>query len=111
MSRLLHKCSLLRYKKISINNKKIIIPLIQGMGFANLLRTEVFMNTIIQKISEIKKGAFVDVGVHQDGLAHISELSDTFVRNPHDVLKVHQKVMVSIIDVDLERNRTIEILD
>ena len=64
MSRLLHKCSLLRYKKITINNKKIIIPLIQGIGFANLFRTELFMNAIIQKISEIKKGAFVDVGVN-----------------------------------------------
>jgi uncharacterized protein len=50
-------------------------------------------------------GAFVDIGVHQDGLVHVSELADRFVRNPHDVVKVNQKVTVAIIDVDLERNR------
>jgi uncharacterized protein len=50
-------------------------------------------------------GAFVDIGVHQDGLVHISELSDRFVRNPADVVKVHQKVMVTVIYVDLGRNR------
>ncbi|MEE9611527.1 MAG: S1 RNA-binding domain-containing protein, partial [Desulfatiglandales bacterium] len=50
-------------------------------------------------------GAFVDVGVHQDGLVHISELADRFVRNPHDVVKVQQKVMVTVIDVDLQRKR------
>ena len=50
-------------------------------------------------------GAFVDIGVHQDGLVHISELSDKFVKNPADVIKVQQKVEVSIMEVDLERNR------
>jgi uncharacterized protein len=50
-------------------------------------------------------GAFVDIGVHQDGLVHISELSDRFVKNPADVVRVHQKVMVTVINVDLERNR------
>jgi uncharacterized protein len=50
-------------------------------------------------------GAFVDIGVHQDGLIHISQLSDKFVRNPHDIVKVNQKVMVTILDVDLDRKR------
>jgi uncharacterized protein len=50
-------------------------------------------------------GAFVDVGVHQDGLVHVSELSDHFVKNPADVVKVQQKVMVTVISVDLDRNR------
>ncbi len=50
-------------------------------------------------------GAFVDVGVHQDGLVHISELSDQFVRNPADVVKVQQKVQVTVMEVDLARNR------
>jgi len=50
-------------------------------------------------------GAFVDIGVHQDGLVHISELSDKFVKNPADVIKVQQKVEVSVMEVDLERNR------
>jgi uncharacterized protein len=50
-------------------------------------------------------GAFVDIGVHQDGLVHISELSDGFVKNPAHVVRVLQKVSVTVIDVDLERNR------
>ncbi|MFH1241032.1 MAG: Tex family protein [Pseudomonadota bacterium] len=50
-------------------------------------------------------GAFVDVGVHQDGLVHISELADHFVKDPHQLVKVNQCVMVTVLDVDLERNR------
>jgi protein Tex len=50
-------------------------------------------------------GAFVDVGVHQDGLVHISQLSDRFVRNPSDIVRARQKVTVTVLDVDLERKR------
>jgi uncharacterized protein len=50
-------------------------------------------------------GAFVDIGVHQDGLVHISQLADRFVKNPNDVVTVQQKVTVRVIDIDLERNR------
>lgn len=50
-------------------------------------------------------GAFVDIGVHQDGLAHISQLADHFVSDPHSVLKVHQKVMVTVLEVDIQRKR------
>ncbi|MDA8325762.1 MAG: Tex family protein [Nitrospiraceae bacterium] len=50
-------------------------------------------------------GVFVDIGVHQDGLVHISELSDRFVRNPAQVVKVHQRVTVTVLDVDLRRKR------
>jgi protein Tex len=50
-------------------------------------------------------GAFVDIGVHQDGLVHVSELSDRFVRNPLEVVKVHQKVEVRVLSVDAERKR------
>ncbi|HOX38936.1 MAG TPA: Tex family protein [Candidatus Brocadiia bacterium] len=50
-------------------------------------------------------GAFVDIGVHQDGLVHISQLADQFVRNPADVVKVQQRVMVTVMEVDLERKR------
>lgn len=50
-------------------------------------------------------GAFVDIGVHQDGLVHISELADKFVKSPADVVRVQQKVEVTVMDVDLNRNR------
>ncbi len=50
-------------------------------------------------------GAFVDIGVHQDGLVHISQLANTFVKDPNDVVKLHQQVMVKVLDVDLRRHR------
>lgn len=50
-------------------------------------------------------GAFVDVGVHQDGLVHISHLSDTFVDDPNKIVKVNQQVMVTVLELDLKRNR------
>ncbi len=50
-------------------------------------------------------GAFIDVGVHQDGLAHISQLADRFVRDPNEVVKVGQKVMARVLDIDLPRKR------
>ena len=50
-------------------------------------------------------GAFVDIGVHQDGLVHISELADRFVKNPADIVKIQQTVNVTVLDVDLERRR------
>ena len=50
-------------------------------------------------------GAFVDIGVHQDGLVHISQLSDRFVKNPADVVNVQQKVSVTVMEVDLPRRR------
>ena len=50
-------------------------------------------------------GAFVDVGVHQDGLVHISQLADQFVSDPAEFVKVGQKVQVTVTEVDLERKR------
>lgn len=50
-------------------------------------------------------GAFVDIGVHQDGLVHISQLSDGFVKDPADVVKVHQKVKVRVLEIDVARKR------
>ncbi len=50
-------------------------------------------------------GAFVDIGVHQDGLVHISEIADGFIKTPADVLKVHQKVTVKVLEVDVTRKR------
>lgn len=50
-------------------------------------------------------GAFVDIGVHQDGLVHISQLTNTYVKDPNDVVKLHQHVMVRVLEVDLRRHR------
>jgi uncharacterized protein len=50
-------------------------------------------------------GAFVDVGVHQDGLVHISELADRFVNDPHEIVKLGDKLQVRVLNVDLERGR------
>lgn len=50
-------------------------------------------------------GAFVDVGVHQDGLVHISQLADSFVKDPADVVKVGQKVSVTVVEIDIPRKR------
>jgi uncharacterized protein len=50
-------------------------------------------------------GAFVDIGVHQDGLVHISQLADRYIKDPAEVVKVHQKVMVTVLAVDLAKKR------
>jgi len=50
-------------------------------------------------------GAFVDIGVHQDGLVHISNMSHKFVKNPAEAVKVHQKVQVKVLDIDLSKKR------
>ncbi len=50
-------------------------------------------------------GAFVDIGVHRDGLVHISQLANTFVKNPHEVVNAGQKVRVKVLDVDCKRGR------
>jgi uncharacterized protein len=50
-------------------------------------------------------GAFVDIGVHQDGLVHISQLADRFVKDPNEVVKVSQHVRVTVLEVDTARKR------
>jgi protein Tex len=52
-----------------------------------------------------KFGAFVDIGVHQDGLVHISHLADKFISDPSEAVKLQQKVMVTVVEVDLARKR------
>ena len=61
------------------------------------------LNGIVSNLTQF--GAFVDIGVHQDGLVHISQLADKYVSNPSDVVKLHQHVMVKVTDVDTRRNR------
>lgn len=50
-------------------------------------------------------GAFVDIGVHQDGLVHISHLADKFIKDPNEAVTVQQKVMVTVVEVDVPRKR------
>lgn len=50
-------------------------------------------------------GAFVDIGVHQDGLVHISQMADKFIKDPNEVVKLHQHVRVRVIEVDFRRKR------
>ena len=67
------------------------------------LRTDMILTGTVRNVIDF--GAFVDIGVHQDGLVHISHLSDKFVKNPMEVVKVGDIVKVKVIDVDLDRNR------
>jgi len=50
-------------------------------------------------------GAFVDIGVHQDGLVHVSALANTFVKDPHEVVKPGQVVKVKVMEIDVKRQR------
>ena len=73
----------------------------------------------VEKVSDLKEGmilegvitnvtnfgAFVDIGVHQDGLVHISVIADKFVKDPHEVVKTGEVVKVKVMDVDTKRNR------
>ena len=52
-----------------------------------------------------KFGAFVDIGVHQDGLIHISQMADKYISDPSEVLHLHQHVKVRVVEVDRKRNR------
>jgi len=75
----------------------------EGVEHPEDLVEEMVLPGIVTNVTAF--GAFVDVGVHQDGLVHISELADHFVRDPSDVVKVGQKVSVRVLTVDLERKR------
>ena len=61
------------------------------------------LNGIVTNVANF--GAFVDIGVHQDGLVHISHLSDTFVKDPRDAVKAGDMVKVKVLEVDIERKR------
>ncbi len=75
----------------------------EGVGKIEDVKPGMKLPGIVTNITAF--GVFVDIGVHQDGLIHISELSDRFVKNAGDVVKVHQKVLVTVLDVDLQRKR------
>jgi len=75
----------------------------EGVGKIEDVKPGMKLPGIVTNITAF--GVFVDLGVHQDGLIHISELSDSFVKSPGDVVKVYQKVTVTVLDVDLQRKR------
>ncbi|EPY2280118.1 RNA-binding transcriptional accessory protein [Clostridium sporogenes] len=67
------------------------------------LKPDMILMGTVRNVADF--GAFVDIGVHQDGLVHISQLSDSFVKHPLDVVKVGDIVEVRILEVDQKRNR------
>lgn len=74
-----------------------------GINAIEDLTVDMILPGVVTNITDF--GAFVDIGVHQDGLVHISEMSDRFVKHPSDVLKLHQKVSARVKEVDLKRKR------
>ncbi|WP_205499656.1 Tex family protein [Rufibacter psychrotolerans] len=80
-----------------------IFSFTEGVNEITDLRTGMKLPGIVTNITAF--GAFVDIGVHQDGLVHVSHLSDRFVSNPHDVVKVGQKVEVTVLEVEVGRKR------
>ena len=67
------------------------------------LKTGMVLNGIVTNITAF--GAFVDIGVHQDGLVHISQITNHFIKDPNEVLKLNQKVKVIVTDIDINRKR------
>ncbi len=75
----------------------------EGVNSPEDLRVGMQLPGVVTNVTNF--GAFVDVGVHQDGLVHISHLSDRFVKDPAAVVQVQQKVKVTVIEVDIQRKR------
>ncbi|MCI5132016.1 MAG: S1 RNA-binding domain-containing protein, partial [Candidatus Electrothrix sp. EH2] len=75
----------------------------EGVNSMDDLIEEMRLPGIITNVT--KFGAFVDVGVHQDGLVHISQLANRFVKDPAEVVKVGQQVTVRVLEVDQQRKR------
>lgn len=75
----------------------------EGIGKIEDLAIGMVLPGIVTNITNF--GAFVDVGVHQDGLVHISEIAEGFIKSPADVLKVHQQAKVKVLEVDVPRKR------
>lgn len=75
----------------------------EGINEMKDLKTGMKLPGIVTNVT--KFGAFVDVGVHQDGLVHISHLADKFISDPSEAVKLQQKVMVTVMEVDIPRKR------
>ena len=67
------------------------------------LKPGMTLNGIVTNITAF--GAFVDIGVHQDGLVHISQMADHYIKDPNEVVRLNQRVRVKVLDVDINRNR------
>jgi protein Tex len=80
-----------------------IFAFADGIHTMEDLRPEMLVPGIVTNVTRF--GAFVDIGVHQDGLVHISQLADRFVKDPAEVVKVNQRVTVTVLDVDIARKR------
>ncbi len=74
-----------------------------GINSLEDLREGMIVPGIVTNITAF--GAFVDIGVHQDGLVHVSQMADRFVKDPNDVVSLNQKVQVRIMEVDMQRKR------
>ncbi len=75
----------------------------EGVQEVKDLRVGMLLEGTVSNVAAF--GAFVDIGVHQDGLVHVSELSDRFVKDPREIVKVGDIVKVKVLDVDVRRNR------
>ncbi len=75
----------------------------EGVAEIKDLRPDMILEGVVTNVAAF--GAFVDIGVHQDGLVHISALSNNFVKDPHQVAKAGQVVKVKVLEVDLQRQR------
>lgn len=75
----------------------------EGVEEISHLKLDMVLDGVVSNVTNF--GAFVDVGVHQDGLVHISALADRFVKNPHDIVKTGDIVRVKVIEVDVARRR------
>lgn len=75
----------------------------EGINEITDLREGMVLPGIVTNITDF--GAFVDIGVHQDGLVHLSQLANRFVKHPTEVVKVHQKVQVRVTSIDVDRRR------
>jgi uncharacterized protein len=75
----------------------------EGVEEISDLRPDMILEGVVTNVAAF--GAFVDIGVHQDGLVHISALSNTFVKDPHTVVKAGQVVKVKVLEVDAKRKR------
>ena len=75
----------------------------QGVETLADLQPDMILEGVVTNVTNF--GAFIDIGVHQDGLAHISQLADRFVKDPHEVVQAGKVVKVKVLEIDLQRKR------